>query len=214
MQLSRWIDNLRGAGEILFNLLTPWRRQDRTTWGATAEEVARIYRGDDLVQHGSWGYTHAITIDVPPSRVWPWLVQLGQGRAGFYSFELLENLVGCKIRNSESILPDFQHLDVGDLVRLAPRFPPPLVVSIIETDRCLALLGLAPDGTGEPVSLWAFHLFETDVGSTRLIERGRYVVGRSRSARLSLGPTILEPISFVMSRQMLRTIARLARTRE
>jgi hypothetical protein len=203
------IDNVRGALEMLFNLAARWRREGRMTWGATPAEVIGVLPGDALISEATWGYTHAITIDASPASVWPWLVQLGQGRGGFYSFELLENLAGCHIHNTEVILPEFQRLDVGDHVRLAPKGPPPLVVAIVEPEQCLALVGQGPGDT-DPISLWAFHLARTDTGASRLIERGCYRVSASLGARLMLGPTVLEPISFVMSRQMLRTIKRLA----
>ncbi len=194
---------------MLFHLLARWRRASRTTWGATAPEVMGALPGDELISGSTWGYTHAITINASPGAVWPWLVQIGQGRGGFYSFELLENLAGCHIHNTDVIVPEFQRLDVGDPVRLAPKGPPPLLVAIVEPEQLLALVGGDP-GDAEPISLWAFHLVQTDTGATRLIERGRYRVSGSVGARLMLGPTLLEPISFVMSRQMLRTIKQLA----
>ena len=209
MQFAVLMDNFRGAREMLFHLAARWRRTDRTTWGATSDEVGATFPGDELVPNCSWGYTHAITIDAAPLLVWQWVVQLGQGRGGFYSFELLENIVGCDVHNTTVPLPEFQALAVGDAVRLHPKSPP-LTVAIAEPGRCLALVANAPDATGDAVSLWAFHLIETPDGNTRLIERGRYLAGPSVGARLMLGPAILEPISFVMSRQMLRTIKALA----
>ena len=202
-------DNLRGVGEMLFHLAARRRRTERTTWGATRDEVDATMPGDELVANCSWGYTHAITIDAAPSLVWQFVVQLGQGRGGFYSFELLENMVGCDVHNTAVPLPRFQALTVGDAVHLHPRSPP-LTVAIAEPGRCLALVANGPDATGDALSLWAFHLVETPDGNTRLIERGRYAAGPSLGTRLMLGPTILEPVSFVMSRQMLRTIKRLA----
>lgn len=209
VQIRTIITNLGGAGDMVVQLAARWRRTDRTTWGASPDEIKATLPGDELVPSPSWEYTHAITINAPPSDVWPWLVQLGQGRGGFYSFDLLENLVGCHIHNSETLLPDFQQLDVGDPVRLHPKSPP-LLVANAEPQRCLALIGGDPATGGEAAALWAFHLFETSEGTTRLVERGRYEVGPTRAARLVMGPAILEPISFVMSRQMLRNIKRLA----
>ncbi len=209
MQFHKLNENLHGAGHMVMHLVARWRRTDRMTWGASPEEIEATLPGDELVPSRSWGYTHAITIDAPPSEVWPWLAQIGQGRGGFYSFDLLENLVGCNIHNSDTLLPEFQQLAVGDPVRLHPKSPP-LVVAIAEPERCLALIGGNPVTGSEAASLWAFHLFETSDGTTRLVERGRYEVGPTRAARLAMGPAILEPISFVMSRQMLRNIKRLA----
>ena len=70
--------------------------------------------GDELVAHPVLGYTRAITINAPADRVWPWLVQMGQGRGGLYSFDGLENLVGCDIHSTDRILPAAQQLAVGD----------------------------------------------------------------------------------------------------
>lgn len=196
---------VRGAGEILFHLADRFGRRRRTTWGATPDEAIAILPGDDLMPDYSWDYTHAITIAAPPALVWPWLAQLGQGRAGLYSFEFLENLVGCNIHGSDVIQPELQNLAVGDPIRLHPKSPP-LVAAMVEPDRCLVLVGTGPS----PTALWAFHLSDAGGGTTRLVERGRYLGGPSLASRVMLGPAILEPISFVMSRQMLRTIKRLA----
>ena len=91
-------------------------------WGATDAEVSAVLPGDGIVPRPRYQQTHAITIGVPPDRVWPWLVQLGHGFGrGLYSYERLERLIGCDIHNGERIVPEWQHLAVGDDVRLLPR---------------------------------------------------------------------------------------------
>ena len=132
------------------------------------------------------------------------------GRGGFYSFEYLENLTGCRIHNTAVVVAELQHLAVGDPIRLHPKAPP-LVVALVEPERCLVVVGA--DAGGDSVSMWAFHLSGEADGHTRLIERGRYRVGTTIGQRLTLGPALLEPVSFVMSRQMLREIKRLAEGR-
>jgi hypothetical protein len=92
-----------------------------TTLGATEEERALRLPGDELVPSPQWTYNHAVSIDAPRSAVWPWLVQLGAGRGGFYSYEGLENLVGCRVRNVFEIRADLQELQVGDKVVLHGR---------------------------------------------------------------------------------------------
>ena len=87
----------------------PWHRR----WGATREEVARALPGDELVAAPVTSATHAITIRAPAGDVWPWLVQLGQNRGGLYSYQWLENLVGCQMRNTDRIIPELQHLQEG-----------------------------------------------------------------------------------------------------
>ena len=98
-------------------LLRPLVLRRLRRWGATTAELQRPLPGDDLVPHSRAGYTQAITIRAPVAAVWPWLVQIGQGRGGFYSYEGLENLVGCDIHNAERVLPEFQILASGDLLR-------------------------------------------------------------------------------------------------
>ena len=93
-------ERLAGAFLIAAALLTPFLRLWRTKWGATDAEVHRSLPGDDLIPHPKWRYTHAITIRASAAEVWPWLVQMGQGRGGMYSYEWLENLVGCDIHNA------------------------------------------------------------------------------------------------------------------
>ena len=90
----------------------PWHLK----WGATEEELNMSLPGDGLVQNPKLNATHAITINAPVRDVWPWLVQVGQNRGGFYSYTWLENLVGCEMRNADQIVPEWQELKVGDEV--------------------------------------------------------------------------------------------------
>ncbi|MGV8874489.1 MAG: SRPBCC family protein [Rhodococcus sp. (in: high G+C Gram-positive bacteria)] len=203
--MNEFAESVGGAGLIAFHVLAsvPLRRW-RTTWGATPAEVGEILPGDESVPHPAWGYTHAITVDAPADHVWPWLVQLGQRRAGFYSYRGLENMVGCNITSATGIDPRFQTLAVGDSVILHPKSPP-LAVTVVETDSALVLLGADPDSADR--ALWSFHLRPLPDGRTRLIERGRYAHAPSLTSRLAFGRYFVEPIGFVMSRKMLRTIA-------
>ena len=93
------LNALWGALQVLWALLNPWFRSWRTRWGATPSEVAGALPGDDLVPAPRWSYTHAITIQAPAATVFPWLKQIGARRGGFYSFQGLENLAGCKVRD-------------------------------------------------------------------------------------------------------------------
>lgn len=201
------LSSVDGAVRIAGALVARPLRKKRTTWGATETEITATYPGDELVPQPKWGYTHAVDVAAPPEQVWPWLVQLGQGRGGFYSYQGLENLVGCRIRNTTAILPEFQSLMVGDEVKLHVKAPG-LRVEVAEPNKSLVLLGgtdRSPDK-----SLWAFHIVDTGGGHSRLIERGRYSYGDKLGSQIGFSPTFLEPISFVMSRKMLLTIADLA----
>ncbi|MGB9032811.1 MAG: hypothetical protein WCC27_22000 [Acidobacteriaceae bacterium] len=89
-------------------------------WGATAEEVARAMPGDELMQHASFWATRAITIHAKPEAIWPWLVQMGYGRAGFYGYDLIENVGSTTgIRSGERIEPALQHAKTGDRLPLS-----------------------------------------------------------------------------------------------
>jgi hypothetical protein len=197
-----------GAAQIAGQLaLGPVLHRWRTRWGATDAEAYRPLPGDDLVPRADWQYTHAITIDAPRAAVWPWLLQLGQGRGGFYSYEGLENLVGCDIHNVDELRPELQALHEGDVVRMHRTGYGPEVIEL-EPARAL-VLGGAPDARGSRAE-WSFHLVDLPDGRTRLIERGRHRAGHGLLAKLGFGPYLVDPIGFVMSRKMLRSIKRLA----
>lgn len=199
----------QGAALILFHVLARPLRGRRCRWGATPGEVELALPGDELVTPVRWRSTRAVTVDAPPVRVWPWIAQLGQERGGFYSYEALENLVGCRVRTADHVHAEWQDLRVDDTIRLHPETPP-LRAVVVEPPHHLVLLGGDPaDRTGNVVALWAFHLLPVGTG-TRLIERTAYRHGPGLAARLAGGPALLEPISFVMSRRMLLELRRLA----
>jgi hypothetical protein len=106
-----------GLGYAALSLLA--RRWHRT-WGATAEEAKRTLPGDELISAGDAQTTRAVDVDAAPGAVWPWLVQMGQGRGGLYTYEWIENLLGARIHNLDHIDPELQQLAVGDHVRLTP----------------------------------------------------------------------------------------------
>ena len=168
-------------------------------WGATDEEIAAAQPGDELISDANVAATRAITIRRSPDVVWPWVAQLGQGRGGFYSYDFLENLVGCDIHSADRVVSEWQQVEVGDEVRLAPTAG--LRVAILEPGRALVLQGSLPIARRPPFdSTWAFVLCEQPDGTTRLLSRERY------GYRRWWAPFVVEPtqaISFVMSRKML-----------
>jgi hypothetical protein len=119
------------------------RRQLR--WGATDAESTEPLPGDELLPDPDLMATRAITIHAGVDGVWPWIVQLGQGRGGFYSYDGLENFVGCDIHSALQINPDWQRLDVGDAVLLAPELA--LEVGVAKPPRTLVLQGGVLPGT-------------------------------------------------------------------
>jgi hypothetical protein len=189
--------------------IRPWHLR----WGATAAEVHQSLPGDELVLHPKLAATHAITIHASAAEVWPWLVQMGQGRGGFYSYDWLENLFGLEIHNADRIIPEYQVLKVGDIVPLArDGFGPPVVA--LEPNRVLVLGGTFDPRTRRTVrpsdrvpaeyysSSWVFFLEPIDAKTTRLIERLRG--DWSPSLRNTLfNRVLLEPASFGMERKML-----------
>jgi hypothetical protein len=182
-----------GAGAAAYvYAVRPWHLK----WGATEREACESLPGDELVPHPNVEATHAVTIEAPVKEVWPWLVQIGQDKGGFYSYTWLENLVGCHMRNAGRIMPEFQQLRVGDAVRLHPKAPP-LPVLICEPPKAL-VLGSNTDSPGT----WGFYLKEVGEDTTRLIVRGR---GEWKPSPLSwLGAyVVFEPAHFIMERKML-----------
>ena len=191
---------LYGAGAVL---LRPWMR----AWGSTARERAVALPGDELVSDANQ-QTHAVTVSGAAAAVWPWLVQIGQGRAGFYSHDRLERLVGARITNAEEIHPEWQQLAVGDLVRTYrpwPRFEPlGWFVAEIDPERTLVLL--EPARRGEINSSWSLTLGEKG-GETRVLSRWRF---RRRRGRLLFAALVFDPMHFVMETGMLRGLKRRA----
>jgi len=193
---------------------TPFVRSRRLNWGATSDEASGPMPGDDLVPKPKWSYTYAITIDAPRERVWQWLAQIGQGRGGFYSYQTLENMFGCRIHNVDHVVPELQQLDVGDPIRLHPKAPA-LQVAVAAPPETLVLHG-APNPNeqtaegGFAISTWQFRLAEDSDGSTRLLTRGRSDYSPGLANRMFFGPFPMEPILFVMSRKMMLGIKELA----
>ena len=198
---------LAAAASAYWFVACPWHLR----WGATDEEVARALPGDELVPDAKISSTHAITIRASLAEVWPWLVQLGQGRGGFYSYDWIEDAMGLDIHSADRIMPEYQGLKVGDTIPLAPdAFGLP--VAILDAEQTMVLHGdtrlpgdeaMPPLRPGEYLAAsWGFYLFGQGDGATRLVERWR----------ADYTPTVinavfyrafLEPGAFLMQRKML-----------
>jgi len=177
----------------------PWQLR----WGATDEERDATLDGDDLIANPDLMATRAITVGTSAEQVWPWIAQLGQRRGGFYSYDVLENLVGCDIHSADRVVPEWQDLKVGDQVKLHPEVG--LDVAVVEPGRALVLRGGVPMGAVPPPydTTWAFVLQEQPKGTTRLLVRERYVYTQRWA------PFMVEPVAvvaFVMTQRMLRGI--------
>ena len=207
---------LEGAALMALNLLaTPLLGRRRLRWGTRGTEARDALPGDDLVPTPRWSYTLAVDIAAPPERVWPWIAQVGQGRGGFYTYQGLENLVGCRIRNVGEILPEFQNPQVGDEIYLHPTAPP-MRIAAVDPPGALVLSGSPAETKGEGswrASIWQFAVKPGDDGTSRFLTRGRYNYSDHFSSRLGFGRFPLEAISFTMSRRMMLEIKRLAEAR-
>jgi hypothetical protein len=180
-------------------LARPWQRN----WGASREESDGHLDGDELIACADLTATRAITIRAPAAQIWPWIAQLGQGRGGFYSYDFLENLVGCDIHSADRVVPAWQDVRVDDAVGLAPHVT--LAVARVQPGRSLVLRGGVPLANAAPPYdfTWTFALRDRPDGTTRLLVRERYAYAKPW-ARLVV--ELVDPISFVMSQKMLRGI--------
>jgi hypothetical protein len=176
-------------------LAAPLYRHWHLRWGATDAEVAAAMPGDTLVPDPSFNATRAITIQASPELVWPWIVQLGAGRAGFYSYDLLDNAARP---SADEILPEFQETRVGDWVPMASKVTEATAfkVEALEPDRWLLW--------GKPHSSWAWTLSRLEGGGTRLVTRLRErYPWRSAPGAALLTVVLFEFGDFPMMRKLL-----------
>lgn len=180
-------------------------------WNATDAEVAAELPGDALIANPSTPMTRAVTIDAPPAQVWPWIAQFGQGRGGLYSYDWLENLVGCDIHTLDHLDPALQDVAVGDRIQVTPEGYPAdlgMVVDEVTPERALVLRLSTPKQPftrEEAPWTWTFVLEPLPEGRTRLVVRERY---RSNgSVPDAISRQIVGPLDLVMSRRMLTGIA-------
>ncbi len=185
----------------------PWQQR----WGATQEERSIRLPGDELVAAPATQLTRAITIDAPPDRVWPWIVQLGADRGGFYSYDWLENLFGLEIHSADHIVTAWQEVRVGDVVYASRNRSAGWFVVGLRPNEAL-VLKVANLAAGRPLRrdeqlkwefLWTFALRPTASGGTRLIVRERTAFD-SALTRTVMAP--VDVVSFVMTRRMMMGI--------
>lgn len=174
MASTRPVRDLLALGGIALGIygliVRPWHCR----WGATSAEVAAPMPGDDLVDRPSIAATRATTIDAPPSAVWPWIVQMGYGRAGWYSYDALDNQ-GVHVRR---IIPELQHLEVGD--RMLTDATGGFRVEAIDRERSLVLL-IRPEDTGNAALIsCTIQLVPYGSEMTRLVVRVRARFGGVR----------------------------------
>ena len=125
--------------------------------------MSRSLPGDDLVPRPTFNATRAVTISASPERIWPWLVQTGLTRAGWYSYDILDNLGR---RSARHIIPELQNLAVGDIVPMSPDGKQGMPVQSMDAPSSM-VWGIPGDTT------WTWQLDRSQDGSTRLITRVR-----------------------------------------
>jgi hypothetical protein len=196
---------------VFLVLVRPWYLR----WGATDYDTLRSLPGDEIIPDAVTQETRAITIAAPIERVWPWVAQLGQDRGGFYSFDLLENLVGCEMPTVDVLRPAAQEWRLGDKLWM---YPPSKAGGIgfatLRTYLPGRALGFATHAVGTPVTApedgsWSFFLEPTLTGETRLLIRGRGAPGRALGGVI-FDRLVFEPVHFVMERRTMLGLKELA----
>ncbi|WP_242344656.1 hypothetical protein [Anaeromyxobacter terrae] len=196
-----------------------WGRPRMLRWGATPDEVRARSPGADIIPGGKRGSTMAATLDAPPSAVWPWLVQMGYGRAGWYSWDRLDHFGKPSARR---IHPEWQSLSVGQRLPATPDGRYWFDVAAVERERFLALRVFTSGGrqydSADPRprafsdftdSLWAFELEGLPGGRTRLVVTV-HSAGRPRLIDSVLGYLFWEPAHFVMQLRQFGNLRRRA----
>jgi len=162
MNARRWLSAGAALGMAVaayFRVYRPWQ----LSWGATADEVSRRLPGDEVVDNPTFHATRAITVRATPEQTWPWLLQVGVTRAGWYSYDLLDNLARP---SAWEIIPELQSLAVGDVVPISPDGRQGFTVLALDLPRSM-LWGTLPDVT------WLWLMKPLPDGSTRVITRIR-----------------------------------------
>jgi len=198
-----------GAAIMTAAFLLPFLRGARNRWGLSASTASGCFPGDEIISEPRWSWTHGIEIDAPPEQVWPWIAQMGAERAGFYSYQWLENLAGCRLQNAETIHDDWA-IKEGGTLRLHPAMPPLQIVKVAPgkwfVAHAAADASARASGKLWAETTWLFHLERLDDGRSRFISRFRCVCSDDLAGRLSFGPGLLEPIGFAMDRRMLKGV--------
>jgi hypothetical protein len=202
---------LGGLLAVYFGVARPWFRR----WGATDAEVGMSLPGDEIVPAARTQETRAITIAAPAELVWPWLTQIGQDRGGFYSYRILENLVGCEMPDVRVLDPKLQHWKLGDKLWMYPADKAGgagyVSLATYQPGRAMAFstrAGGSPT-TATADGSWAFAVYPIDARSSRLLFRGRGAAG-AKPMVTAFNAAVFEPVHFAMERRTMEGIKMLA----
>jgi hypothetical protein len=223
MTFGRKIVRAASVAAVVYGV---WVRPRLWRWGATDEEVSGPYPGAELLPEGERAATMAVTIEASPDQVWPWLVQMGGDRGGWYSWDRLDN--GGR-PSAQEVHPEWQDLAVGDYVKYWTRNGPvdAWEVAALEPNDFLALRGLIdlrgrnldpkdPRPSSYVEGLWCFKLNELPGGRTRLVIGG-YQAIRPRWIERFVNYWLYIPVTWIMQARTLvvlkRNIERAARVR-
>jgi hypothetical protein len=198
---ARLLRRVASAGALL-----PWAyvligRPWHLRWGATDEEARKRLPGDELVSRPVVETLRALTINASAKEIWPWMVQMGAGRGGLYSYDWLENLAGLGIHSVDRIVPELQDLKEGDIFTLDARSGTGPTVAELVPERAIVLHFPGPEA-GRSILSWAYILDPVDEGTTRLIFR--FKLDRDPRPLWGMGYALLIDIPhFVMERKMM-----------
>lgn len=195
--MKLWLKILVVLGGLLLSmvlivfLLTPWM----DSWGAEEDEISATFPGDELIPNPASYINRAVSINAPPELIYPWLVQIDARKAGWYSYTWLERLINCPMENADRIHPEWQNIEVGDLVHMCPGepAPPPYIVAQLHPDHAFVIGHQDED---KWVDLYQFVILPQEDGTSRLVLR-------TRSNMVGGIWTIIKPGAFIMERGML-----------
>jgi hypothetical protein len=181
----------------------PLLRKRCLTWGARPDEVEATMPGDELLPGAPLVTTRAVSIEAPPGEIWPWLVQMGPGRGGAYTYDWIENLLGLNMHSADRILPEYQDLKVGDTMPMGKKGPR-MRIEALEPGTAMVMR------SEDEAWVWAFGLQPrtSDAAATRLISRNRIAAPPGGPASRVFFRYVMEPGSLVMERKMLLGIKR------
>jgi len=187
------------------------QRPENNRWGASEEEMNSELPGDGLVTDNVNENTRAITIRKSPKEIWPWIIQIGKGRAGFYSYDFIEKLFGIDISSVETVMEEYQNLKEGDWIAISDDGPGFEVYALRENEYLvlkskqadhLDITGQIEEKFWEWKTTWSFVLRPVDDDLTRLIVRTRYNTGTKFLGKI-FNYLIFEPGHFLMERKMM-----------